>query len=476
MKRLRGSGDDRGAVSLEYLVVGAALIALVGALLTSGAAGRSAAYAMESLFCKAASVVGAGCTPESPRNEDYKPVCEVSNVQYSQKNEVKVAFVKLGDNMDMTTSYNSDGSVDVTLLAQGGAGVEAKVGAKGKLKIGDLNIAPEAMATASAELNGQSAQTWSFDNADEAKSFADDLKSRYAGNVLSTFSPVAWAVTKIAGAFEDDLPPPTTTTVGFGGKAQAGAEASANILGQAKVEAGIGGVLSVSKIRVQGADGKTHYDTETAMQVDLSGTLSGNIFGAGAGGEKTGSGVVKIRRNDKGEPLSVTWVGTAKGNFKATFSQPDGLKDALDLKKAFSASVDGGAESGVVVTTSIDLNSPERRAAFQQWYDSVGKAGVAGSSAVIALDSLFSDGKTNPAMDTAFGDLVQRQAKTSFTTFDSDIFGLALGAEGDIGIGLGFEVGGERDEANTTSASYLGAPDAAGDRPVLALPECVSGG
>lgn len=476
MKRLRGSGDDRGAVSLEYLVVGAALIALIGALLTSGVAGRSAAYAMESLFCKAAGIVGAGCTPESPRDADYKPVCEVSNVQYSQKNEVKVAFVKLGDNMDMTTSYSSDGSVDVTLLTQGGAGVEAKVGAKGKLKIGDLDIAPEAMATASAELNGRSAQTWSFSNADEAKKFQDELTHKYARDVVGSLSPVGWVVNKIADQFAGDLPEPTTTTVGFGGKAQAGAEASALILGEAKVGAGIGGVLSVSKIRVTAPDGSTHYDTETAMQVDLTGTLSGNIFGAGAGGEKTGSGVVKIRRNDKGEPLSVTWVGTAKGNFKATFSQPDGLKDALKLKQAFKAAVGGGSESGVVVTTSIDLNSPDRRAAFRQWYDSVGKAGVAGSSAAIALDSLFSDGKTNPAMDTPFGELVQRQAKTSFATYDSDNFGLALGAEGDIGIGLGFEVGGERNAASTTSASYLGAPDAAGNRPVLALPECVAGG
>jgi hypothetical protein len=180
---------------------------------------------------------------------------------------------------------------------------------------------------------------------------------------------------------------------------------------------------------------------------------------------------LKIRRDAAGQPVSVTWVSTTKGSFEGTFTQPRGIKDALELQNVFKAAVNGGGSDVAVVTTTLDLNTPERRRQFSDWESSFGD--VAGEAASVGWDAMWGDGRGGLASGP-FGDLVAEQGKTSLVSYTGDAFGIGLGAEGNIGIGVGLDVGGSSASTQATDAAYLGAPGADGSRELVPFLECVA--
>lgn len=464
----RSTGSDVGAVSLEYIVVALALIGILGAALFSGTPGKALVYGIESLICKAS---GGDCDPVSPFDEDYKPPkCLTSSNTLEQKNEVKVAFVRLGSTLTMVTSHNSDGSVSVSLVSDGEIGAEAKAGLKGKLEVGDLNLSPALEASVGGALQGKASQTWDFASEEEAEKFRGELQTRYTEDVASQFNPFVGLVKTVRREiFADDLPDPTTVTVAGGGKVEAGAEAGANIIGGVKVGGEASTLLSIATIRNE--DGT--YDTESAVEVTFKGTASAEIFGAGMGGDKSGKGVIKVRRDADGNPVKVTWVGTATGTFQALFGQPRNLKDALDLKKVFKAGIEAGGKESAVVTTTLDLDTTAKQDAFRDWESSLGAGRTFGGSASLAWDSLFDD-QSPAAGDGALADVLDDHGMTSIVTYEGDRFGLALGAEGNLGIGVGLEIGGSSTDLEAVDAVYLGAPDVDGSRELVPFEDCVA--
>jgi hypothetical protein len=59
-------------------------------------------------------------------------------------------------------------------------------------------------------------------------------------------------------------------------------------------------------------------------------------------------------------------------------------------------------------------------------------------------------------------------------TYDGSVLNFGGGVEGKLGVEAGVDLDIGHDSQQSTSARYLGAPDAAGAREVLALPECVA--
>jgi hypothetical protein len=462
------AAGDTGSVAIEYLAVSAAMLVLLGAL-TAGGAQRTVAYGFERLYCKLQQAlgIGGGCAPLSPFDADYKPVkCKVSSSTTDVTFGVKVLIVKLGQNTTMTTVYNSDGTVDVSIANEDEAGVEVGIGAGAHVDTGEGSFRPGAKAEAGAVLTGQSQQTWQFPNADEAERFRNQLIREFAVEV--TGSPLVaaanWLYDQVSGG--PSLPSPTSVTEAGGGEAYADASANVPLIVEGKAGAEAGIVLS----RTRGTkDGKPY--TEIAVAVDLTGSASVDLFGAGVGGERTGTGVMKIRYDDQGRPTSVTFVSTQRGNFTGTLGQPNGLKDFANLKKIISAQAGGGGQEAVVVTTTVYLDTAERRELFEQWGSGLAVGGAASS----AWDALWAEpGTAANAQAGEFGELLRTTGRTSVVTYDGTVLDFGGGVEGKLGVQAGVDIGVGHDTEQATSAYYLGAPDAAGAREVLALPECVA--
>jgi hypothetical protein len=469
--RRRARSGDRGAASLEYLVVASAIIVLIGCLAVGGGQ-RTVSNGFATLFCKVQQAVGGGGTcsvPPSARNADYKPSsCQMSASAVNVKVAVKAFSVALGQDAKMTTTYNSDGTVSVSISNEGALGVEVALpGAKANADAGAAgSFRAGAEGKASATLKGQTQQTWDFKNAAEAAEFRGDLQRRFAVEVAN--GPATRAANWLYETVFDGTPlrAPTSQTIAGGGEVAAEGSFNVPIVGEAKAGGKAGIVLSTTT----GTDNGRRYK-EVAVAMDLSGTASANLFGAEAGGERKGTGVMTVRRDDTtGKPIRVTFAASQTGNFKVALGQPPGLMDFADLKHLIKQNGGGGGQDSVVATTTLDLDTPERRAAFEEWNDGV-SAGRAASS---AWDALWAEpGSDAHGVGGEFGRLLSEQGKTSVVTYDGSVVSYGGGVEASAGIKFGADAGVGKEDSKATSAHYLGAPDSAGNREVVNMPDCV---
>jgi hypothetical protein len=463
-----GQGEvagDAGEVTLDYLALATALIVIVGSLMLGGSA-RVVEYGFEQLWCTVGSLVGSADSCAflaSPVDAAYLPDCESSSETTDVTYGVKVLVVKLDSDTTMTKTLNADGTVQVSIADGGDAGVEVGFGAKGELETGKGSFKPGAEATAGVQLTTTGTQTWDFANAAEAAKFSDTVTAEFASKV--TGQPiVGWLYKQITGS--PSLPPPSSVTVAAGGNGYA--DASANVPIVAQVSAGVSAGIELS-ITTGTEAGKAYSERELA--VDLSGTASGDLFGAEVGGKREGIGVMTIRYDDQGRATQVSLKTTQTGDFDATLKQPPGLKDFAGLKKLISASAGGGASSTVEVTTTIDLDSPQKQALYNEWNKGVGVTRAASS----AWDALWGGDPGVGANGVAgqFGDLLRQQGKTSVVTYVGDTVNFGGGVEGKVGVEAGLDVSVGHQSQKATNAHYLGAPDATGNRELVNLPGCI---
>jgi hypothetical protein len=456
---------DAGEVSLDYLSLALAVIVIVAALAVGGS-GRVVAHGFEQLWCKVGTAVGVGggCGLIAPVDDaSYLPDCESSSETTDVTYGVKVLVVKLDSDTTMTKTVNADGTVEVSIAAGGDAGVEVGFGGKGELETGKGSFKPGAEATAGAQLTATGTQTWDFANAAEAAKFSDTVDAEFASKV--TGQPlVGWLYKKITGS--PSLPAPTSVTVAGGPSGSADASVNVPIVGEAK--AGVSGGVQLSATRGT-EDGKPY--TEVALAVNLSGTASGDLFGAEVGGKREGLGVMTVRYDDQGHATQVSLQTEQTGNFDVSLKQPPGLKDFAGLKKLISASAGGGGTSTVKVTTTIDLDSPAKQALYNDWNKGLGVTRAASS----AWDSLWGGdpGVGDNGVAGPFGDLLRSQGKTSVVTYDGNGVNFGAGIEGKVGVEAGLSGSVGHDTDNATNAHYLGAPDANGNRELVNLPSCV---
>jgi Flp pilus assembly pilin Flp len=140
------------------------------------------------------------------------------------------------------------------------------------------------------------------------------------------------------------------------------------------------------------------------------------------------------------------------------------------VKHVIKQNASGTGTDSVVATTSLELDTPEKQAVFQQWNDGLSVGQAAGS----AWDAIWSDpGSDANDSGGAFGKLLVEQGKTSVVTYDGTVVNYGGGVEAAAGIKFGADAGVGMEDSKATSAHYLGAPDSAGNREVVAMPDCV---
>lgn len=178
-----------------------------------------------------------------------------------------------------------------------------------------------------------------------------------------------------------------------------------------------------------------------------------------------------VRYDDQGHATQVSLKTTQTGDFDATLKQPPGLKDFAGLEKLISASAGAGGTSTAEVTTTIDLDTPQKQALYDDWNKTVGVTRAASS----AWDALWggNPGVGDNGVAGNFGDLLREQGKTSIVTYDGNTLDFGGGVEGKVGVEAGVDVSVGHESEKATNAHYLGAPDANGDRELVDLPGCV---
>ncbi len=175
----------RGSATLEYAAAFALVAMLVGGTTISARASLPAyGDIVTDAICKVAAAVGMGgsCsggtdptdpnTPPTDPSFDPKPTrCKVTEHGEKVNSEVKIAFIKIGENAGFIETTYSDGTV--TYTATDGASVGVTGGFGTKLDIGKLERGAKVDFGAGVQFDYGS--TWTFANADEAAAMRKQL-------------------------------------------------------------------------------------------------------------------------------------------------------------------------------------------------------------------------------------------------------------------------------------------------------------
>src|SRR5215210_7383761 len=173
----------RGSATLEYAAAFALVAMLVGGT-SAGAQAGAPVYGdiVQKAICKVATAVGMGGScpggstdPNTPPQDppfNPKPArCKVSEHGEKVNAEVKIIFIKIGENAGFIETTYSDGTV--TYTATDGASVGATAGFGTKLDLGKLEQG--AKVDFGFGLKFDYGSTWTFANADEAAKMRKQL-------------------------------------------------------------------------------------------------------------------------------------------------------------------------------------------------------------------------------------------------------------------------------------------------------------
>ena len=176
---------SRGAATLEYAAAFALVAILVGGTSVSARASTPAyGNIVQQAICKVATAVGmeGGCsggtgptdpnTPPTDPGFDPKPKkCKVSEHGEEVNSEIKIAFIKFGENAGFIERTFSDGTV--TYTATDGASLGVTGGFGGKLDLGKVERGAQVDFGAGVKFDYGS--TWTFKNAEEAAAMRKQL-------------------------------------------------------------------------------------------------------------------------------------------------------------------------------------------------------------------------------------------------------------------------------------------------------------
>ena len=481
---------EAGATGLEYgaMIAVAALVVAMIAFAVSPAGSDVRGH-----VCKAVADVfntDAACgdgggeeealPPEEPNFEPEK--CKIHETGDKYSSVIKIGFIEIGENAGFVVTEYSDGTVTMTATngseigATGGFGADAAWGA--------------VEAGASVDFGGgvkfDYGSTWQFTDMDQATQFRDQLDD-YLMDQWSMTHPVC----TMGGCFPRPLtgakPPPVPSTT-FGGIA---------ITGDVTAELGISATtgtapLTQAQMTTQGVVGQiggdAHWtvtndngntaddpsdDTRTYVtDMQLNGDLTGQI-GLATGGTGGMVGMsYSITKDAEGNIIQVQIVSTSEvtsqsgGDVGGEVSQGGG-KD----KDTAGGGITGGTTEGDVVVTETTLQiDPDDTASQQIVQDWMGGDGD------FAYPGLINLNMVNPAQadpSDPFAMLLHNNATSSSVAYDhvTDAQGFALNVKFGLAFGADFTM--QSDETTATEATYLGAPQPDGTRPILDFSECV---
>lgn len=474
---------SRPAAGAAMVEVAAAwgIAALVIAAIVVGVQGANIAAYTGRVLCTIMTAVGGdgtcgGSESQQPPTEqppfDPKPTkCKISERSEKVSSEVKIAFIKFGENAGFVQVTYSDGTVTYTATNGASLGVTAGVG--GKMDIGELERGAKVDFGGGFKVDYGS--TWVFEDQAEADSMKDQLdKYLMEQQMLLHDSSGGYAIGMlISGGFTEPPKPPSQNVSSFTVEGDVSGKVGLSLPFDPAdknlpddQQSGVPNLkLAEAGIKFGGSQKWTQInDLETG---NTTWTTTGEAFIQGnaalgplAGELKSVQGSsLAITRNDQGEIIKVALVTTREG--KATGSVNSGQSDL-----GGNASQSGSASNLTVTTTSLDVTTQAQRDLVSQWLAAQATGEGAVSPETYRPDRLV-DGDP-------FQNLMYTNATVSNVEYANvtDKAGFAL--EVKLGVAFGVDFSLETGDSRAEAATYLGVPGSDGVRPPVDFPECVA--
>jgi hypothetical protein len=469
----------RGAATLEYAAAFALVAILCGGTAVSARASEPAyGNIVFDAICEVRTAVGmgGGCsgtgpgtlptTPPVDPSFSPKPTkCKITEHGEKVNSEIKIAFIKIGENAGFIETTYSDGTV--TYTATDGASVGLTGGFGTRLDIGKVERG--AKVDFGAGLKFDYGSPWTFKNADEAAAMRKQLDDYLVEQEIIKHDPYY----SIKFLWSDPKEPPkppsqsvTTIETTLDVEGKLGLSLPWNSDPNAK--SGIPN-LKLADVGLKfGTTGKW-----TQIHDDESGnttyTTGGEVFGQASsnlgplGGELKGvlGSSLAITRDKDNNIVKVALVTSREG--KATSSVNAGQGD-LGGKVSNSDE----ASSVTVTTTNLDVTTPEQRALVEAWL----AAQQADPSGYISPETFYPDKLVN---GDPFQNLMYTNATVSNVQYDNVSDKTAFAAEVKLGVAFGIDLSLETTDSRAVDATYLDVPGSDGTRAPVDFPECEAG-
>jgi hypothetical protein len=475
LHRLARRGD-RGAATLEYAAAFALVAILVGGTSISARASTPAyGSVIQQAICKVATAVGmeGGCTggggptdPNRPRADpsfDPKPKkCKVSEYSEQVNAEVKIAFIKIGENAGFIERTFSDGTV--TYTATDGASLGVTGGFGGKLDLGKVERGAQVDFGFGVKFDYGS--TWTFKNAEEAAAMRKQLDEYLVEQQIIQNNPYY----SIKFLWSDPKEPPkppsqTVSTIETTLDAEGKLGLSLPFDSDPNADSGIPNLSLADAGLKFGTTGRWTQirDNETG---NTTYTTGGDVFGEAnanlgpLGGQLKGilGSSIAITRDKNNSIVSVTMVTTREG--KATSSVNVGQGDL-----GGRASESDAVSAVTVTTTSLEVKTPEQRALVNQWL----AAQEADRNGYVSAETFFPD-RLVPG--DPFQNLMYTNATVSNVEYDNVTDKSGFAAEVKLGVAFGIDLSLETTDSRAVDATYLDVPGNNGTRGPVDFPEC----
>lgn len=483
----RGSPDS-GAIAKEYVGIVLLAAVIVGAVFV---ALSPAGADVRGATCRAVNEIlqtDLDCGSDKGGDDQSTPVddsdfepdkCTLHKSSESTSSVVKIGFIEIGENAGFIVTEYSDGTVSMTATSGGSVGATGGFGADASWGTGSA----DARVDFGAGVEFDSGSTWTFEDADQAEEFRDQLDD-YLYDQWAMSHPVCHGHMCVQRPKLGAEPPPVPSTTFAGVKGtvdvngELGISATGNATplteGELKTH-GIGASIQPSADWVTtNDDGNTpddpSDDTRTYVtDMQLNSEVTGQIgLPTGGTGAMVGASV-SIKKDSQGRIIEVTIATTSEVTDGAGGSASGKGKKG---KNSGGGSVSGGTTEGDVVVNETTLKlDPEDTGDQEAVTDWLGGTGNHPWPGVIPINAL--DPSQPAAEDDPFGQMLFEDATSTSIAYETEEESAQFGLNVKFGLALGADFSMGSEQSSATEATYLGAPRPDGSRPVLDYTECV---
>jgi hypothetical protein len=478
----RGEAGSLAAEQVAVLVMVAAVVAALVRISMPTVVGEWGSYAVCQLFgsgaCEAPGSATLTALPPDLGIDDeamLPSACLVHQTSEQAGYQVRVAFVRFGEDYGFLRQEYADGRVRLTVVNEAALGAEWRSGTR-IIDLGRLGSDEKAGATVQVGggLSFGYGDTWQFASAAEEQQMRqqlDDyllqqLQIRNAGMEAVGLHLWWW----LSDGYVDPPKDPSVTysTIGLDGSLAAGVGLRSPMgVGDDGEERFLDPQVG-ARLQVDASyDVVVEHDHDTGRRSETytltgSGTAQADVtVGRGQiSGDTTGS--VKLTYDEHHQLVRMEFVSTRAGGIDGSLGGSNPVGD-----QGPTARVGTGGSTATVTRTVLDLDSVSDRAVATAWLSE--NNARFGTPLSLTYDQLVPDERV---AGDAFQNLLYRHGRTSEVTYDDvdDVrrFGLDIKA----GWQLGVEVHHGTGERTVREASYLGAPRHDGRRELVPDPTC----
>lgn len=468
-----GRHGTEGAATLEYAAAVALAALFVGAIVVTFSGLRIEAIAERAICSVKAILGGSGCSatqgnqpPTTPPLDPKPEKCKITEHSEKVNSEIKIAFIKIGENAGFIETTYSDGTV--TYTATDGAEVGLTGGFGGKLDIGKLERGVK--VDFGAGVTFEYGSTWVFKNADEAEEMREQLdKYLVEQETLRHDTSGGYAIYLAIRGATDPPKPPSQQVSTFEVEIEAGAKVGLSLPWDPDPdsESGVPNLTLAEAGLKFGGSGKWTQIVDNRAGT-TTWTTGGEVFGqlgAQAGpvaGELKGvlGSSMSITRDKDDQITKVTLVTTREG--RATGTLNSGQSDlGGNVSDSNSASV------VTVTTTTLRVTTDDQRALVNDWLD----AQADDPDGAVSPQTYYPD-RLVPG--DAFQNLMYTNATVSNVEYSNVSDKQGFAAEVKIGVAFGVDLSLETTDSRATDATYLDVPGPDGTRLPVRFEDCIA--